>query len=98
MRCDEINIYPQVQPYPYRGTKEGGTLLAIDFCYAPFLLAQKIEVLNLPKKSTFSKEVSPSFLSTNRTFSHIFFLAEIISLKIIFSYSEKHWMIFRPEN
>lgn len=34
MRGDEINIYPQVQPYPYRGTKEGGTLLAIDFCYA----------------------------------------------------------------
>ena len=34
MRGDEINIYPQVQPYPYRGTKEGGTLLAIVYCYA----------------------------------------------------------------
>ena len=63
-----------------------------------FPFSQENWSLKLTQKSTFSKEVSPSFLSTNPTFSHLFFLAEIMWLKIIFSYSEKHWMIFRPEN
>ena len=47
-------------------------------------LDKKKEVLEMSKQLKFSKEVSPRFLSKNRTFYHLCFLGKSTQKKIVF--------------
>ena len=61
-------------------------------------LDKKKEVLEMSKQLKFSKEVSPRFLSKNRTFYHLCFLGKSTQKKNRFSkfWTEKR-MLFTPE-
>ena len=60
-------------------------------------LDKKKEVLEMSKQLKFSKEVSPRFLSKNRTFYHLCFLGKSTQKKSVFLNSGQKRMLFIPE-